>query len=201
MGKKSNGINILSNRPTVEDYGRLSESDKELADKFIKDGLKPNKVLRIKGRSMNPRQEDFWALSWDEIIQLRVAIAEKDMLSALKLMYRIGEKDFLRLDLFNCFAAYKWISGNMQEISDIEAQELGGEPTEEEKQAGVEKLQPFDYVVSLDVLAKKDILKYDRILAKPYSIIFRKLCLNKTIAEIQQNMIENANRKAKANSH
>ncbi|WP_407324035.1 hypothetical protein R5O24_02820 [Tenacibaculum maritimum] len=198
MGKQSYSIEtIFENRPTIETYSQLQGKVKEFVDDIIKDSIKPNKVLRLNGKELNPKQEDLWFLSWGDMIELRESINEMKMIESLKLIYEIKEDEFLRLDVFNCFAVYKWITEQLKSIAEIEAQELSHEPTAEEKNAGVDMLQDFDYTVSLDVLANGDLLKYDEILEKPYAIIFRKLCLDKLKNQIQQNFIENARRKVK----
>lgn len=198
MGKQSYSIEtIFENRPTIETYNLLEGKVKEFVDDVIKDSIKPNKVLRLNEKELNPKQEDLWFLTWEDIIELRDSIKEMKMIEAIKLIYEITDKDFLNLDVFNCFAVYKWITEQLKSIGEIELQELSHEPTTEEKNAGVDMLQDFDYTVSLDVLANGDVLKYDDILKKPYAIIFRKLCLDKVKNQIQQNYIENARRKVK----
>ncbi len=196
MGKKSTSVeNIFKCRPTIKQYARLEDESKAMIDLIIKHGIKPNKELRIKKKKLKPVQENFWFLSWIELINLRGAVEEMKIFEALEMVYNISNKQITKLDVFNCFAAYLWICEELKEIGRVEVDRLGSEPTAEEKNAGVDLLTEFDYNVSLDVLAKGDILKYDEILKKPYAVIFRKLCLDKVKNQIQQNFITNANRK------
>lgn len=201
MGKKQNSINnIFSNRPTVKEYLTVENSIKEKIDEVIK-AVKPNMILRSGKFQLKPKQEDFWDLSWGELILLRKYIEEKNISTVMYLIFNVSQEKFFELDVYNCFAVYKWINEQNKEIIDLEIEELGGAVSIEEKEAGVEELNRFGYTVSLDVLANGNILKYDEILKKPYHEIFKKLCLNKTKNDIQKNYIENARRKNKANSY
>ncbi len=200
MGRKSYSVDtIFTYRPTIGDYAYLEDDVRDLVDSIVKDSIKPNRSLRYKRKELLPVHVDLWPYSWSDIIELKDAIEEKNMLDALKLVYQIDERVFLKLDMFNAFAAYKWITEMISEMNQTWNQWLGGDISDEEKESGVEDLNDFDYVVSLHTLANNDLLKYDAILAKPYSLIFRTLCLNKKIADIDKKRAENASRKVKTN--
>lgn len=204
MGIKPNNINnIFIKRPKVKDYLNLKPEVKELVDYTVSQSLKANPILRKKGflhtKKITAKQPDFWFLSWSDLVELREAVAEKNMTEALNIVFGIDENDFLSLEIFNAFAAYKWVVEQLTEIAKIESQELGHELTQDEKDAGVEALQEFGYTVAVDSLAKGNLLKYDSILKKPYAIIFRKMCLDKINNEIKKNLYENANRKSRGN--
>ena len=199
MGENAYSIDtIWEQRPTVKAYTEHVKGDvKAFVDDVITTGIKPNNVLRVDNKKVLPTQDDFWQLRWIDIIMLRNAIQNSQMLEAMQVVYQFKPKDFFTLDVFNCFAVYKWITEQLSEIAKAEENELASDPSSEEKAAGVEQLEEFDYAVSLDVIAGGDVLKYDAILEQPYAVIFRKLCLEKTKNEIQQNLIENAYRKTK----
>ncbi|CAL2085070.1 hypothetical protein [Tenacibaculum sp. 190524A02b] len=196
MGKQPYSIDtIFDNRPSIGEYELLSGEIKEFIVEIIKDSIKANKYLRHNKKEIEPKVQDLWYLSWGDIIELRESVKDTQMMEVVRLIYGLKEVDFLRLDLFNCFAVYKWITEQLSSISKTEEQELSYEPSSEEKEAGVDMLQEFEYTVSLDILANGDILKYDEILKQPYAVIFRKLCLDKVKNQIQKNYIENARRK------
>lgn len=198
MGRKPYSIeNIFKDTPTIETYNQLEGEVKEFVDDIIKDSIKPNKVLRLKGKELMPKQEDFWLLTWSDIIELREEIKDMRMIEAMKLIYSITDKDFLHLDIFNCFSVYKWITEQLKNIGEIELRELGHEPTAEEKNAGVESLNEFGYALSLKSLTKGDKTKDAYYLNLTYAEIFREMCMDKRISEVQQNMIKNARPKTK----
>lgn len=201
MGIKSYSIKrwFFKRNIKIKDYSSLSVEEKDFVDYTIKNSLKLNPVLRVGRRKVQPKKIDFWQLSWNDIILIRHYLSEKDICSVHKLLYNIEDKQFLLLNLFNSTAVYKWVAEQIKNISEIEKQELGDEPDVDEKEAGIEKLQEFDYAVALDVLSKGNLLQEDDILQKPYSVIFRKQCLNKVKAEIQKAYTENARRKSKRN--
>lgn len=196
MGRQHHSIeNIFNSNPTIEDYMSFDADLKLYVDDIIRTGLKQNHILRLNDLDLHPRESNLWFLSWEQMIELKRAVSQNKMIEALMVVYRLEEREFIKLGVFNCFAVYKWITEQLKSIAEIEKQELYSEPTIEERNAGIEMLQPFDYVVSLDALAGGDVLKYNEILETPYSIIFRKQCLEKVKSQIQKNFIKNANRK------
>jgi hypothetical protein len=198
MGRKSYSIKtIFVNRPTVEDYATLENEVKEFVDEVIKDSIKPNKTLRVKKKEVQPKEEDFWQLTWSDMIELREEIKDMNMIEAIQVVYNIDKDEFLSLDIFNAFAVYKWITDQLKTIGEIEAQELRYEPTAEERSAGVDELNEFGYALTLKSLTKGDKTKDSYYLNLTYAEIFRELCMDKRINEVQQNMIKDANRKAK----
>lgn len=199
MGKQSISIdNVFGSKIKVKDYSRLAVEAKGVVDYTIKHALKSCRVLKIKRRKLTPIFDDIFDLEWERIIELRELIYSKDVFGILKIIYGISEKHFLNLDIYNCFAAHKFVLDEFTELARIESEELSVEPTAEQKNAGIEMLNRFGHYNNLDYLARGDILKYDELLKKPYSIIFRKLVLDKTKNEIENNHIRNVSRKTKS---
>lgn len=202
MGFKSYSIEtIFTNRPTLKHYAFLDGEVRELVDYTIKQSLKANEVLRLKSsfstKQIKAKQSDFWFLPWSTLLEIREAVIEQNLVEVFRLVYGINQNQFLSLDVFNAFSAYKWVIQKLEDIALIEKQELGDGLTPEEKEAGAEALKEFGYSVTLDSLAKGNILRYNKILKKPYAVIFRKMCLDKTNNEIKKNYSENASRKNK----
>jgi len=201
MGRKSNGIDTIFNtRPTIKEYITLNGSKKESIDFVIKEHLNSNMILRINSFNLKPKKVDLWDLRWSDLIEIREAISEKNISRVIEVIYQVKESKFIELDVFNCFAVYKWINEQLDEISKIEIQELGSDISIEEKEAGIEMLNDFGYTVSLRGLIKVFNTNKEDVLSKPYYEIFKELCLTKTLNEIQKNHIENARRKNKTNS-
>ncbi len=198
MGKQPISIDsIFGSKIKVKDYSRLTAEAKEVVDYTIKHALKSCRVLKIKRKEISPVFQNLFELEWETIIELRELISRNDVFSVLQIVYGIDEKQFLNLYLYDCFAAHKFVLNEFVELARIEAEELSVEPTAEQKNAGIEMLNRFGYYNNLDFLAGGDILKYDELLKKPYSIIFRKLVLDKTKNEIENNHIRNVSRKTK----
>ncbi len=206
MGSKSYNVNtIFKNRPGLMDYPSLTPEVKEVVDYTIEHSLKANPVIRLKARRLStkevhPKQMNFWDLSWSDIILIRDAIEKKEIFEIFKIVYNLTEIEFVRMDLFNAFASYKWITNQLREISEVEAERLASEYDEEEKAAGAEEMQEFGYSVILDSLAGGDLLKYSKYLKINYTKIFRKMLMEKTRYEINKQMRQNASRKSQTNS-
>lgn len=202
MGSKQNSITLFKNKLKLSDYSALTSESKEVIDYTIAESLKPNSILRIYGafKVKKPKKENLWFLSWSDIIELRIAIADENIFETLKIVFDINEKEFSRLELFNAFSVYKWVVQQYVKILNIEIQELSSEMSDEEKEAGAEELQEFGYSLILDSIAKGDLLKYDDYLKLPYAKVFRKMCMDKKRYDINKTMQENASRKSKVNS-
>jgi hypothetical protein len=204
MGFKQNSITIFKNRLKLSDYSTLTIEAKEVIDYTIAESLKANSLLRLggflKSNVIKPKKDNLWFLSWSDIIELRIAIAEENIFKTIKIVFAIDENEFSKLEMFNAFSVYKWIAGQYAEIVKIELQELSGEMSDEEKAAGAEELQEFGYSLPLDGIAKGDLLKYDEYLKLPYVKVFRKMCMDKKRYDINKTMQENASRKSKGSS-
>jgi len=200
MGRKFTGINIFKKKLLLKDYENLSPSDKLLIDYTIKESLKINKKLRIKGlfkRSLKCKIDNIWMITWSDRIEIGNAIEKQDIYFIFKYFYGITKKQFIQLELYNAFSVYKYILEEFKKIVDAEYQNLNSEMSEEDKEAGAEELQQFGYSVALDGIAKGDLLKYNDYLQLPYSKVFRKMYMDKTIYEINKQYQENASRKVR----
>lgn len=196
MGAKSININnIFKRKLKVYNYLQLNPETKDIVDYTIKYGLNDCKILVVGRKKFKPIFDDIFYLKWEQIIELQELVKDRNVFEVLKMIYKIDEKQFLKLNLYNCFSVYQFILSELQRMADIELQEL----SEEQKNAGQEQLNRFGYYNNLDFLAKGDILKYDELLKKPYAVIFRKLVLEKVKYDIEKNYIKNVSRKIKGN--
>ncbi len=204
MGKIKTSINIFKYRPTLASYSLLNGERKELIDYTIENSLVANPVLRVnrffKTRYLKPKQENLWLLTWNDIILLKKYINQKDLLGFLKLMYGIDEKQFIKLDAYNAFASWKWITNEIKKLVEIEVQELEEEIPDELKDAGIEEMQRFDYTPALDKMAGGDLTRYDEFLNLTYAKVFRKMVMEKVLREINEKYKENVSRKNQINS-
>ncbi|TDO68837.1 hypothetical protein EV143_11821 [Flavobacterium chryseum] len=188
----------------LSQYPALPSDVRDFVNYTVLGSLKSNNQLRVNGlfnhKVIKPKKDNLWFLSWSDIIELRMAIVDENMFEVFKIVFGIDQKDFVRLEMFNAFAVYQWVSSQLTDMIKIEFQELSNDLTDEEKEAGAEELQEFGYSLTLDVLTKGDLLKSDDWLSLAYAKIFRKLCIDKKRYDINKTLQENASRKSKRNS-
>lgn len=79
-----------------------------------------------------------------------------------------------------------WIRDQQEFISQIEQNYLQSDPEPEMMAAGIHQLNEFGDMVTIDALAKGDILKYDEIKALPYYKVYEKLKLDKVNRDIEK---------------
>ena len=202
MGSQQNSLTLFKKRLKLSDYSALTLESKEIIDYTIAESLKPNSIIRLYGGliTKKPKKDNLWFLSWSDIIELKIAITEENIFEVFRIVFDLNEKEFSRLEMFNAFSAYKWVTQKAVEIMTIEDQELSSEMSDEEKEAGAEELQEFGYSLALDGMANGDLLKYDAYLKLPYVKVFRKMCMDKKRYDINKTLQENARRKSKTNS-
>lgn len=195
---------VFQKRLLLWQYEFLTPEAKELVDYTIKENIKCNEQLRVysfwKTKTLLPLKKDLWSLTWNDRIELGLSIQENDFFSILRIVYGVNEKQYKKLELFNAFSVQKYIIEEFKQMLDIENSELEHEYTDEEKDAGIERLQEFSYYNTLDSLTNGNILVQEQWLQLPYKKIFRKMCLDKTRYEINENLKENAKRNAKRDS-
>ncbi|MEE4248560.1 MAG: hypothetical protein V2I33_24540 [Kangiellaceae bacterium] len=191
MGVKSDGIIY------IHQYPELKGDERAQIDDILQNWVRPNPNLRIGQWTKKPKVDDLWELPWLDIILLDQHLSTKDVEKVIGLVYKVHGKYFLNLELLNVMAVYKWVANEISEINKIVYQELGGEPDPDYVAAGIEQLKDFDYSVALDQLAQGDPLRYDQLLRTPYTVIFRKLCLDNVWGDIRKNYQEIVSRKAK----
>ena len=202
MGIKQDSLKLFKSKLKLSDYSSLNIDSRQIVDYTVAKSLKANPVIRLYGGliTKKPKKNDLWFLSWSEIIELKIAITEENIFEVFRIVFGLNEKEFSKLELFNAFSAYKWVTQKAVEIMTLEVQELSSEMSDEEKEAGAEELQEFGYSLALDGMANGDLLKYDAYLKLPYVKVFRKMCMDKKRYDINKTLQENARRKSKSNS-
>lgn len=78
-----------------------------------------------------------------------------------------------------------WIIDELKTITALESEYLRSDPDVKLMQAGINELDKFGLLNTLDNLAKGDILKYDEIRNLPYNVVF-----DKQYMEVVKNKIE-----------
>jgi hypothetical protein len=79
-----------------------------------------------------------------------------------------------------------WIKQQQEFIISIEKKHLYSEPEAEMLVAGIERLNEFGEMVTIDSLANGNILEHERIESLPYYQVYQKLKLDKIHREIQK---------------
>src|SRR5690606_30694403 len=90
-----------------------------------------------------------------------------------------------------------WIQEQQEFIYSIEEKYRSSEPEPERMAAGIHQLNEFGDMVTVDALAKGNILKYDEIKALPYCRVYEKLKLDKVNRDIEKRYQKIMEEKAK----
>lgn len=96
--------------------------------------------------------------------------------------------DVQRIELKDATAFILWLIDEMKSINELESQYLRSEPDIKMLQAGINKLDQFGLLNTLDNLAKGSILDYDKIRQMPYNVIFDKQYMEVTKSEIEKKL-------------
>ena len=96
--------------------------------------------------------------------------------------------DVQRIPLSNAIAFILWLIDEMKSINELESQYLRSEPDIKMLQSGINKLDQFGLLNTLDNLAKGDVLKYDAIRQMSYNVIFDKQYMEVTKSEIEKKL-------------
>lgn len=96
--------------------------------------------------------------------------------------------DVQRIELKDAIAFILWLIDEMKSITELESQYLRSEPDIKMLQSGINKLDQFGLLNTLDNLAKGDVLKYDAIRQMSYNVIFDKQYMEVTKSEIEKKL-------------
>ena len=81
-----------------------------------------------------------------------------------------------------------WLIDEMKSINELESQYLKSDPDIKMLQAGINKLDQFGILNTLDNLAKGDVLKYNAIRQMPYNVIFDKQYMEVVKSDIEKKL-------------
>lgn len=193
---------LLLSRPRMIDYAKFNQEQREFIEDVIKNYIKPNPILRTRNvfcSKINPKEDSFWNLSWEDIVMLRKHITEEKLFEVMQLIYSINEMQFTKLEVLNVFSCYAWILEQLKQIGTAEEQRLKSELTNEEIDAGAEELSDYGYYTALRSLCP-NLREQDEFMKLPYAVIFRELACANKVNEINIKYQENAARKNRTNS-
>lgn len=136
----------------------------------------------------------------------------KNIITVENLLKRIPERPYSKIEiaavLFNMdtdiidevgivefYAAFNEIHRQYTSMIDRENRYLSYEPEPEEIEAGMESFQKFGRLMTVDAIAKGDLLKHEQVINLPYSRIFTKLYMERERSEFQRRYHQIKNRK------
>jgi len=177
---------------SVAEYMQLAENEKSVYDLLI-GSVTPGKVVMAKFIDrfveVSPKQEDLWDLTYSDIIELKTALAELEEADLVMELARIvyGIHDITIVSVID-LQGFNWIIEAMAEMIETEKRELAYEPSEKEKAAGIDELERFGFMPTIDSLAAGNMSEYNQVLSQPYHKVFQKLCYQKTINSITKKL-------------
>ena len=96
--------------------------------------------------------------------------------------------DVQNIDVNKAMSFILWMLDEMKTIRDLESMYLRSDPDVKLLQAGINKLDQFGLMNTLDNLAKGDILKYDSIRQLPYNVVFDKQYMEVVKSDIEKKL-------------
>ncbi len=174
--------NIFQDR-TIAEY--LQMEDKSLIDVILQN-VKPKNTIAVKYQSkyykQQPRINDLFEIEWKWIIKIKQNMQQPTLMAVfeiLKGIFSINETQFYNASVFDVFAAFAWVTEEMQVVFEAERLKLHSKPTQKQISAGIEEFDQLDDVPAIDSMAGGDLEKWDEVLEMPYGKIMRKMLLNK----------------------
>lgn len=108
----------------------------------------------------------------------------------VELVFKISREQQIFIRLTDYFPALNYIVNGTEQIARMEMNRLSSPPRDELLASGIERMNAYGDLVTIDTLAGGDILKWSQVEAMPWRYIFTKLCMEKDRAEIQDNVDE-----------
>lgn len=96
--------------------------------------------------------------------------------------------DIEKISNADAMAFVLWIIDEVKSISELEMTYLQSSPDVKMIQAGIDKLNKFGILNTLDHLAGGDVLKYEKIKKLPYNVVFDKQYMEITKNEIEKKL-------------
>jgi len=166
---------------------KLSQISQEDFDFLIKNGKRSSKLFNFDFESLIYLK---WGLLKEQLPSL-MQTGDLEQLFFLMLQDRkqfVFLSDVQNIEVNKAMSFFLWIRDELKTISELESNYLRSDPDVKLLQAGINKLDQFGLMNTLDNLAKGDILKYDLIRELPYNVVFDKQYLEVTKSEIEKKL-------------
>jgi hypothetical protein len=201
MGKFENNLkDVILSRPRMFEYANLDENIRDEFQSIFENYSKANPVLRVRKffrwKNVSPNKNNFWNLSWEDLLMIRKAMRNNDLFKLMNLVYGVNEKQFSNLEVLNVFSTMKWITEQLTIIHNAEEERLKSDLSDDDKEAGAEQLSEYDYYNNVRALSE-NLLEHEKLLKLPYSIVFREMAYQKLINDINKKKNEIIARKNK----
>lgn len=166
---------------------KLSSISQEDFNFLIKNGKRSSKLLNF----------DFESLIYLKWVLLKETLPELFQKNDFEQLFFLMLKDrglhpfFIdvqRIEVNEAMSFILWLIDEMKTIRELESNYLRSDPDVKLLQAGINKLDQFGLMNTLDNLAKGDILKYDSIRELRYNVVFDKQYLEITKSEIEKKL-------------
>jgi hypothetical protein len=166
---------------------KLSSISQEDFNFLIKNGKRNSKLCNF----------DFESLIYTKFGLLKETLpdlfAKNDFEQLFYLMLQdrkqfVFKADVQKIEVNHAMSFILWLIDEMKTIRELESTYLRSDPDVKLLQAGINKLDQFGLMNTLDNLAKGDILKYDLIRELPYNVVFDKQYMEVTKAEIEKKL-------------
>jgi len=164
---------------------KLSQITEEDFKFLIKNGKRSSKLLNFDFESLIFLR---WGILKEKLPEL---FERNDFEKLFLLMLKDRGNNFFLIDIQKisvreAMSFILWIIDEMKSIQDLEIKYLKSDPNPKMLQAGINNLDQFGILNTLDNLSGGDILKYDLIRNIPYNIVF-----DKQYMEVVKSGIEN----------
>lgn len=184
---------------SLKEYSEKPSTERRWIDAIIQNAMASNPKLRIKGKEIEPVVSTLWDLTWEKKLDIEHYIKKGNLEKVMELIYGISDKQFISLNVFNCFACFKWVQDQLKQIAEVEQIQLSRDPSGEEMDAGLEEMIKFGHLPALESICEAFNVKEEEVMQWQYAKVFMRLCYLKTKADIRQNLMNNAKRNAKGN--
>ena len=166
---------------------RLSRISKDEFDFLVKNGKRSSKLFNF----------DFESLiysGWGFIKERLPELFEKGQFD--KLLFEIlkdrGHKVYMvaiqNMETRDAIKFILWIRDELEAIANLEKTYLVSNPSPKLFQAGINRLDQFGLMNTIDNLANGDVLKYDEVRKLRYNVVFDKQYRDIVVKEIQEKL-------------
>ena len=166
---------------------KLSSISQEDFNFLIKNGKRSSILLNFDFESLI-------YLKWGLLKESLPELFEKNDFEQLFYLMLQDRKQFVflsdvqKIEVNQAMSFILWLIDEMKTIRELESTYLRSDPDVKLLQAGINKLDQFGLINTLDNLAKGDILKYDLIRELPYNVVFDKQYMEVVKADIEKKL-------------
>jgi len=166
---------------------KLSQISQEDFNFLIKNGKRSSKLLNFEFESLI-------YLKWGLLKETLPTLFESNDFEQLFFLmlkdqgYNVFIVDVQNIPLEKAMSFILWIIDEIKTIRELESQYLKSDPDIKMLQAGINKLDQFGLLNTLDNLTNGDILKYNEIRNIPYNVIFDKQYMEVVKLDIQKKL-------------